>query len=117
MNPMTFEQAMAALGVCVGVVAPTATLALSARREAAAERQRRAEEAMERQRISDKLDEQGRDVRETRDTLRSMSQEVTAQKVLQAATESTLADHERRIGAVERRCDLRHGHGVAGGTE
>lgn len=114
MSPITFEQAVAALGFCAGVVAPTATLALNARRESASERQRRAEEAMERQRISDKLDEQGRDVRETRDTLRAMSQEVTAQKVLQAATEATLSDHERRISAVERRCDARR---AVGGTE
>ena len=115
MNPVTFDQVVTVASVVVAVVVPVVTLALTARRDGDAARKAAETAAMDRQRTSDKLDTIDRNVQETRDTLRTMSQEVTAQKVASAAVSATLDDHERRITAIELRCD--RNHAPVGGTE
>ena len=108
MSPLTFEQ----LSWAVAVLVPVATLALTLRRDsaqarerAAEERERRAAQAAETQQMRDQLDSLARDMASVLDTLRRMSEESTAHKVAQAATEATLGDHERRITALEHRCE------------
>ena len=83
MSPLTFEQ----LSWAVAVLVPVATLALTLRRDsaqarerAAEERERRAAQAAETQQMRDQLDSLARDM-------------------------ATLGDHERRIAAIEHRCE------------
>ncbi len=110
MTPLTFEQ-LVALG---SLVLAAVTIALTIRRDGATDEERHAARAAEQQLVSDKLDSISDMSRETRDTVREMSRQLADHSRELARIEARMEEHDRRLLAIERRCDTSHG---IGGTD
>jgi septal ring factor EnvC (AmiA/AmiB activator) len=108
MDPLTFEQ-LVSLAVCAtGIV----TLLTAMRRDSRGDRDRREARAAERQVVTDKLDSISDMSRETRDTVREMSRQLTEHSRELARIETRIEDHDRRLAAIERRRDSRSAAGT-----
>ena len=107
MTPLTFEQLVALGSLILAVV----TMGLTMRRDGATEDERRAARAAEQQVMTDKLDSISDMSRETRDTVREMSKQLTEHSRELARIEQRISDHDRRLSAIEQRCD---GRSIAG---
>ena len=104
------------------------TVALTARRDRSAERERAARRVAEQQVMGDKLDGIGELSRETRDTVREVNRQLADHSRELARIEQQVGEHDRRLLAneqqdakqdrrlsvIEGRCDTRYG---VGGTE
>lgn len=88
------------------------TVALTARRDRSAERERQARRVAEQQVMGDKLDSISDMSRETRDTVREMSKQLTEHSRELARIETRIEDHDRRLAAIEQRCDSRSAAGT-----
>lgn len=111
MHPLadwTVEQ-LISLVVCVtGIV----TLIEALRRDSRGDRDRQAAHAAERQVMTDKLDSISDMSRETRDTVREMSKQLTEHSRELARIETRIEDHDRRLSTIEQRCDARSAAGT-----
>lgn len=92
------------VGIC-GMLIAAITLLLSFRRDGNAERDRQAAQSAEKQVMNDKLDSIGDMSRETRDTVRKMSEQLNVHSVQLTRLEQRVSDSERRIGQIEDRID------------
>lgn len=88
------------------------TVALTARRDRSAERERAARRVAEQQVMGDKLDSISDMSRETRDTVREMSRQLSEHSRELARIETRIEDHDRRLVAIEQRCDARSAAGT-----
>ncbi|MCI6548133.1 MAG: hypothetical protein MR874_09805 [Coriobacteriaceae bacterium] len=107
MTPLTFEQLVALGSLALAVV----TVALTIKRDSATEEERHAARAAEQQVMTDKLDTISDMSRETRDTVREMSKQLSEHSRELARIETRIDEHDRRLSAIEGRCDL---HRTAG---
>lgn len=108
MTPLTFEQLVALGSLVLAVV----TIGLTMRRDSATEDERHAARAAEQQVVTDKLDSISDMSRETRDTVREMSKQLTEHSRELARIETRIEDHDRRLAAIEQRCDSRSAAGT-----
>lgn len=107
MTPLTFEQLVALGSLALAVV----TIALTIRRDGTTEEERRAARVAEQQVMTDKLDAIADMSKETRDTVREMSKQLSEHSRELARIETRIEEHDRRLSAIEGRCDL---HRTAG---
>lgn len=107
LTPLTFEQLVALGSLAVAVV----TIALTIRRDGATDEERHAARVAEQQVMTDKLDSIADMSKETRDTVREMSKQLTEHSRELARIETRIEEHDRRLSAIEGRCDL---HRTAG---
>lgn len=107
MTPLTFEQLVALGSLALAVV----TIALTIRRDGATDEERHAARVAEQQVMTDKLDSIADMSKETRDTVREMSKQLSEHSRELARIEARIEDHDRRLSAIEGRCDL---HRTAG---
>lgn len=107
---MTLEQLLSLLAGVVGV----AMMVMAMRRDSQGGRDRQEARAAEQQLVSDKLDSISDMSRETRDTVREMSRQLADHSRELARIEARMEEHDRRLLAIERRCDTSHG---IGGTD
>lgn len=108
MTPLTFEQLVSLVVCATGVV----TLLMAMRRDGATEDERHAARVAEQQVMTDKLDSISDMSRETRDTVREMSRQLTEHSRELARIETRIEDHDRRLAAIEGRCDARSAAGT-----
>ena len=108
MTPLTFEQLVALGSLVLAVV----TIGLTMRRDSATEDERQARRVAEQQVMGDKLDSISDMSRETRDTVREMSKQLTEHSRELARIETRIEDHDRRLAAIEQRCDSRSAAGT-----
>ena len=108
MTPLTFEQLVALGSLVLAVV----TIGLTMRRDGATEDERHAARVAEQQVMTDKLDSISDMSRETRDTVREMSKQLTEHSRELARIEPRIEDHDRRLAAIEQRCDSRSAAGT-----
>ena len=108
MTPLTFEQLVALGSLVLAVV----TIGLTMRRDSATEEERHAARVAEQQVMTDKLDSISDMSRETRDTVREMSRQLTEHSRELACIETRIEDHDRRLAAIEQRCDARSAAGT-----
>ncbi len=108
MTPLTFEQLVALGSLVLAVV----TIGLTMRRDGATEDERHAARVAEQQVMTDKLDSISDMSRETRDTVREMSKQLTEHSRELARIETRIEDHDRRLAAIEQRCDSRSAAGT-----
>ena len=108
MTPLTFEQLVALGSLVLAVV----TIGLTMRRDGATEDERHAARVAEQQAITYKLDSISDMSRETRDTVREMSRQLTEHSRELARIETRMDDHDRRLAAIEGRCDSRSAAGT-----
>lgn len=108
MTPLTFEQLVALGSLVLAVV----TIGLTMRRDGATEDERHAARVAEQQVMTDKLDSISDISRETRDTVREMSRQLTEHSRELARIETRMDDHDRRLAAIEGRCDSRSAAGT-----
>ena len=95
----TIEQ-LISLVVCVtGVV----TLIAAIRRDSASDRDRQAAHAAEQQVITDKLDTISDMSKETRDTVREMSRQLSEHSQELARIETRISEHDRRLDKIDER--------------
>lgn len=107
---ITMEQLLSLLAGVVGVV----MMVMAMRRDSQGDRDRQEARAAEQQLVSDKLDSISDMSRETRDTVREMSRQLADHSRELARIEARMEEHDRRLLAIERRCDTSHG---IGGTD
>jgi chromosome segregation ATPase len=107
MTPLTFEQLVALGSIVLAVV----TIALTIRRDRSTEDERHAARVAEQQVMTDKLDSISDMSRETRDTVREMSKQLSEHSRELARIETRIEEHDRRLSAIEGRCDM---HRTAG---
>ncbi len=107
MTPLTFEQLVALGSLVLAVV----TIGLTMRRDSATEEERHAARVAEQQVMTDKLDSIADMSKETRDTVREMSKQLSEHSRELARIETRIDEHDRRLSAIEGRCDL---HRTAG---
>lgn len=105
---LTFEQLVALGSLVLAVV----TIGLTMRRDSATEDERHAARVAEQQVMTDKLDSISDMSRETRDTVREMSRQLTEHSRELARIETRIEDHDRRLSAIEQRCDARSAAGT-----
>lgn len=108
MGPSDMGQVIALASLALALV----TVALTARRDRSAERERAARRVAEQQVMGDKLDSISDMSRETRDTVREMSKQLTEHSRELARIETRIEDHDRRLAAIEQRCDARSAAGT-----
>ncbi|RHB56217.1 hypothetical protein DW878_03685 [Olsenella sp. AM39-30AC] len=108
MTPLTFEQLVALGSLVLAVV----TIGLTMRRDGATEEERHTARVAEQQVMTDKLDSISDMSRETRDTVREMSKQLTEHSRELARIETRIEDHDRRLAAIEQRCDSRSAAGT-----
>ena len=108
MTPLTFEQLVSLVMCATGVV----TLLMAMRHDSRGDRDRQEARAAERQVVTDKLDSISDMSRETRDTVREMSRQLTEHSRELARIETRIKDHDRRLAAIEGRCDSRSAAGT-----
>ncbi len=108
MTPLTFEQLVALGSLVLAVV----TIGLTIRRDSATEEERHAAHVAEQQVMTDKLDSISDMSRETRDTVREMSKQLSEHSRELARIETRMDDHDRRLAAIEQRCDARSAAGT-----
>lgn len=108
MTPLTFEQLVALGSLALAVV----TIALTIRRDGATEDERHAARVAEQQVMTDKLDSIADMSKETRDTVREMSKQLSEHSRELARIETRIEDHDRRLAAIEQRCDARSAAGT-----
>ncbi len=102
------------LAVSAGALGVAALmLALTIRRDMAAERERDMARDSERQLTMDRLSNIADISRETRDAVREMSRQLADHGQELARIRAEIAEHDRRLGAVEQRCERRQ----CGGTD
>lgn len=107
MTPLTFEQLVALGSLALAVV----TIALTIKRDGSTEEERHAARVAEQQVMTDKLDSIADMSKETRDTVREMSKQLSEHSRELARIETRIEEHDRRLSAIEGRCDL---HRTAG---
>lgn len=107
MTPLTFEQLVALGSLVLAIV----TIGLTMRRDSATEDERHAARVAEQQVMTDKLDSIADMSKETRDTVREMSKQLSEHSRELARIETRIEEHDRRLSAIESRCDL---HRTAG---
>jgi chromosome segregation ATPase len=107
LSPLTFEQLVALGSLLLAVV----TIGLTIRRDGATEDERHAARVAEQQVMTDKLDSIADMSKETRDTVREMSKQLSEHSRELARIETRIEEHDRRLSAIEGRCDL---HRTAG---
>ena len=107
MTPLTFEQFVALGSLALAAV----TIALTIRRDGATDEERHAARVAEQQVMTDKLDSIADMSKETRDTVREMSKQLSEHSRELARIETRIEEHDRRLDAIEDRCDL---HRTAG---
>lgn len=95
----------------VSAVIAIGTIALTMRRDSIAERDRHTAHIAERQAVSDKLDTISDMSKETRDTVREMSQQLSNHGLEIARMSERISDHDRRISNLERYTEDRKGYG------
>lgn len=108
MTPLTFEQLVALGSLVLAVV----TIGLTMRRDGATEDERHAARVAEQQVMTDKLDSISDMSRETRDTVREMSKQLSEHSRELARIETRIEEHDRRLSAIEGRCDSRSAAGT-----
>lgn len=108
MGPSDMGQVIALASLALALV----TVALTAWRDRSAERERAARRVAEQQVMGDKLDSISDMSRETRDTVREMSKQLTEHSRELARIETRIEDHDRRLAAIEQRCDARSAAGT-----
>ncbi len=108
MTPLTFEQLVALGSLALAVV----TIALTIRRDVATDEERHAARAAEQQVMTDKLDSIADMSKETRDTVREMSKQLSEHSRELARIETRIEDHDRRLSTIEQRCDARSAAGT-----
>lgn len=108
MTPLTFEQLVALGSLVLAVV----TIGLTMRRDSATEEERHAARVAEQQVMTDKLDSISDMSRETRDTVREMSKQLSEHSRELARIETRIEEHDRRLSAIEQRCDARSAAGT-----
>ena len=106
-TPLTFEQLVALGSLVLAVV----TIALTIKRDGSTEEERHAARVAEQQVMTDKLDSIADMSKETRDTVREMSKQLSEHSRELARIETRIDEHDRRLSAIEGRCDL---HRTAG---
>ena len=110
MGPSDMGQVIALASLALALV----TVALTARRDRSAERERAARRVAEQQVMTDKLDSISELSRETRDTVREVNRQLADHSRELARIEQQVGEHDRRLSVIEGRCDARYG---VGGTE
>jgi septal ring factor EnvC (AmiA/AmiB activator) len=103
----TLEQLISLIACVTGIV----MMLMAVRRDSESDRDRQAAHAAEQQVITDKLDSIADMSKETRDTVREMSKQLSEHSRELARIETRIEDHDRRLAAIEGRCDL---HRTAG---
>ncbi len=108
MTPLTFEQLVALGSLVLAVV----TIGLTMRRDGATDEERHAARVAEQQVMTDKLDSIADMSKETRDTVREMSKQLSEHSRELARIKTRMDDHDRRLAAIEQRCDARSAAGT-----
>lgn len=97
MSPLTFEQLVALGSLVVAVV----TVGLTLHRDKNADMESQQARAAERQIVTDKLDSISDMSRETRDTVREMSKQLSDHSRELARIETRIEEHDRRLDKLE----------------
>lgn len=103
----TVEQLVSLVACVTGIV----MMLMAVRRDSESDRDRQDARTAGQQLMSDKLDSIADMSKETRDTVREMSKQLSEHSRELARIEARIEEHDRRLSAIEDRCDL---HRTAG---